>query len=157
MVGEMRDLDRIDREILARLQHNARLTNKDLAQQIGLSPSAALARVARLEEEATITGYSAHVAPRAVGLPLAAVVFVQFQTHKAKVVAAFNRELIERPEVVQLYYIGGAQDLVVHVLARDAEHLRKIVTEDIASHPEVRHVETNIVFEHAVRGVPTQL
>lgn len=152
-----RSLDRIDRRIVGLLQNNARLTNKEVAARVGLAPSSALARVARLVDDGVLAGFEARVPPAAVGLPLAAIVFLQFQTHDARRVATFNEELLARPEVVQLFYIGGAQDLVLHVLARDSEHLRKIIAVDIASHPEVRHVETNIVFEHQTRPVPVAL
>ncbi len=147
-------LDRIDHAIIGLLQNNARLSNKEIAGRVGLAPSSALARVARLIDDGVIAGFGARVPPASVGLPLAAIVFLQFQTHDAKRVATFNAELLARPEVVQLFYIGGAQDLVLHVLARDSEHLRSIVAVDIASHPEVRHVETNIVFEHQTTPVP---
>ena len=57
---------------------------------------------------------------------------------------------------MRLYHVGGAQDLLVHVAARDTEHLREVVMDAIAAGPEVRHVETNLVFEHHVAPYPTE-
>jgi DNA-binding Lrp family transcriptional regulator len=154
MTVAVRNLDRIDRQILRLLQNDARLTNKALAERVGLAPSTCLARVQRLVDTGVIAGFRADVSPAAVGLHLQAIVFVQFQTHDAKLVERFNRELLARDEVVQVFYLAGAQDLVVHVLARDTEHLRRVVAVNIASHPEVRHVETNLVFEHRRTDTP---
>ncbi len=147
-------LDRIDRKLVDLLQNDARMTNKALADRVGLAPSTCLARVARLVETGVIRGFHADVAPDAVGFPLQAIVFVQFQTHDAARVERFNRELRQRAEVLQLFYLAGAQDLVVHVVAADVDHLREVVAKGIASHPEVRHVETNVVFEHRRAPVP---
>jgi DNA-binding Lrp family transcriptional regulator len=153
-VAQNRQLDRIDRQIVDLLQKDARVTNKALADRVGLAPSTCLARVARLVETGVIRGFHADIAPEAVGFPLQAIVFVQFQTHDARLVERFNRELRQRAEVLQLFYLAGAQDLVVHVVAADIDHLRDVVAKGIASHPEVRHVETNVVFEHRRAQVP---
>jgi DNA-binding Lrp family transcriptional regulator len=153
-VATKRQLDRIDRQIVDLLQKDARTSNKALADRVGLAPSTCLARVARLVETGVIRGFHADVAPDAVGFALQAIVFVQFQTHDAAKVERFNRELRQRAEVLQLFYLAGAQDLVVHVVAADVDHLREVVAKGIASHPEVRHVETNVVFEHRRAPVP---
>ena len=153
-MASKRQLDRIDRQIVDLLQKDARTSNKALADRVGLAPSTCLARVARLVETGVIRGFHADVAPDAVGFPLQAIVFVQFQTHDAAKVERFNRELRQRAEVLQLFYLAGAQDLVVHVVAADVDHLREVVAKGIASHPEVRHVETNVVFEHRRAPVP---
>jgi DNA-binding Lrp family transcriptional regulator len=153
-MAQKRHLDRIDREIVDLLQKDARVTNKALADSVGLAPSTCLARVTRLVESGVIKGFHADVAPEAVGFPLQAIVFVQFQTHDGARVEKFNRELRRRAEVLQLVYLAGAQDLVVHVVAADVDHLREVVAKGIASHPEVRHVETNVVFEYRRALVP---
>lgn len=141
-------LDRIDHKIIELLQDDARLTNRELAQRVGLAPSTTLARVQRLTESGVLTGFSARVNPEALGLALQVVVFVQLESHGRDRSRAFIEEILARPEVVQVFYVGGAQDLVVHVMARDTDDLRRVVLEGIASHSLVRHLETNIVFEH---------
>ncbi len=144
-------LDRIDHQIVDHLQNDARMTNKELAERVGLAPSTALARVQRLVEGGVLTGFSARVDPIALGLTLQVVVFVQLHTHARGGSRAFIDEVLDRPEVVQVFYVGGAQDLVVHVMARDTDDLRRVVLEGIASHALVRHIETNLVFEHRRR------
>lgn len=141
-------LDRIDHEIIELLQNDARMTNKDLAARVGLAPSTALARVQRLTEEGVLAGFSARVEPELLGLALQVVVFVQLASHRRADSHAFIEDILARPEVVQVFYVGGAQDLVVHVMARDTDDLRRVVLEGIAAHDLVRHLETNLVFEH---------
>lgn len=141
-------LDHIDHQIIDLLQADARLSNRDLAARVGLAPSTTLARVQRLIETGVLTGFSARVDPGALGLSLQVVVFVQLNSHRRDESRDFIDQILDRPEVVQVFYVGGAQDLVVHVMARDTEDLRRVVLEGIASNPLVRHLETNLVFEH---------
>ena len=151
---EPRGLDRTDRRILELLQNDARLSNKELAERVGLAPSTTLTRVQRLIEAGVLRGFHADVDPQAVGLALQAVVFVQFRTHDPQRVARFTDEIISHPEVVQMFYLAGAQDLVVHLVATDTGQLRDVVAERIASHAEVRHVQTHLVFEHRRAPIP---
>ena len=152
---ENRNLDRIDRQLLRLLQKDARLTNKELAATVGLAPSTCLGRVQRLTAEGVLKGFHARVDPEALGLVLEAIVFVQLEHHGGAATESLEDRLLERPEVVHLYHVGGAQDLLVHVAVHDTEHLRQVVMDHIAAGPEVRHVETNVVFEHHVRPYPT--
>lgn len=151
-----RTLDRIDCEIVRLLQNDARLSNKALAERVGLAPSSSLARVQRLVEEGVLSGFHADVDPAAVGLRLQAMVFIQLGTHGGSTIEDFRQTLWSLPEVVQLYHVGGAQDLLVHVVARDTDDLRRIVTDGIAAHKIVRHIETNLVFDHHHRPIPVR-
>ena len=151
-MSESRPLDRIDRHLLALLQKDARATNKALAEAVGLAPSTCLGRVQRLVDEGVLRGFHAALEPEALGLVLEAVVFVQLEHHGGAATERLELRLLELEEVVHLYHVGGQQDLLVHVAVRDTEHLRSVVMDHIAAGPEVRHVETNVVFEHHVRG-----
>lgn len=148
-------LDRIDRALLAHLQKEGRLSNKELAARVGLAASSCLARVQRLERDGTIVGYRAEVRPEALGVGLEAMVTVRLARAGAESFDSFRRFLLEREEVVELLHVGGAIDLLARVAVRDTEHLRTLVLENFSSRPEVDRLETAIVFEHAVRPVPT--
>jgi DNA-binding Lrp family transcriptional regulator len=154
-VPKLRPLDRIDRQILALLQNDARLANKELARRVGLAPSTCLGRVQRLVQEGTLRGFHAAVDPERLGLPLQAMVFVQLEHHGGAATETFRDRILARPEVIQLYHVGGAQDLLIHVAARDTDHLREVVMDEIAAGPQVRHIETNLIFEHHVGPYPT--
>ncbi len=141
-------LDRTDRQILAHLQHNARLSNKELAAKVGLSPSSCLARVRRLEASGVIRGYHADVAMEAFGVTLQAMVAVRLEKHVRQAITAFERHLGTLPEVLAWHHVAGANDYLVHVAVRDAAHLREFVLSAFAGRTEVSHLETNLIFSH---------
>ncbi len=141
-------LDRTDRAILAWLQHDARITNKALADKVKLAPSSCLSRVQRLEARGVIQGYHAEVNPRAYGVTLEAQVSVRLARHARAAIATFERHLDTIPELRTWYHLAGVNDYLVHVAVRDAEHLRHLVLTAFASRREVGHVETALVFSH---------
>lgn len=144
----MSELDRTDLVILDALQKDARITNKELAQRAGLAASSCHARLQRLVETRVIRGFHADVDPEAVGLGLHALVAIQLTSHGGSRIAAFRDRLLALPEILELYHVGGSQDLIVRVASRDRRHLRSVIVEGISSHDEVRHIETSIIFEH---------
>lgn len=142
----MTDFDRIDRHILTLPAKDARITNKALTAEIGLSQSAGLERVRRLTEKGAICGTHADVDPAAFGIGLQALVAVQLERHTRAAVARFERKAIELPQVVALYHTTGRNDYVVHAVAQAMEHLRDFTLDAITSLPEVGRVETSLVF-----------
>jgi DNA-binding Lrp family transcriptional regulator len=140
--------DRIDREILAHLQHDARLSNKELAAKVGLAPSSCLARVRRLERSGALLGYHAEVDPRVYGVTLEALVAVRLERHARAAISGFERHVLTLPEVRGIYHLTGANDYLVHVAVRDAEHLRDFVLTAFSTQPEVVHLETSLIFSH---------
>lgn len=145
---DLADLDRIDREILALLQHNARLTNKEIAAKIGLAQSSCLARVRRLEHTGALRGYHADVDVRVFGVTLEALVAVRLEKHARAAIAGFERHLSTLPEARTWYHLAGANDYLVHVAVRDADHLRDFVLQAFSTRPEVAHLETALIFSH---------
>jgi len=141
-------LDAVDRAILAVLQKDAGLSNKELARKIRLAPSSCLQRVRRLREEGAIRGLHADVSPEALGIGLQAIIAVRLDHHLEKDVESFRRQLHERSEVVNTYYVSGGVDFFVHVVVRDVDHLRLLGVEAFTSHRLVSHVETSLIFEH---------
>jgi len=146
-------LDRIDRAILRLLSNDARITNKDLAGEVGLSQSACLERVRRLGEQRAILGTHADVDPAAFGIAVQAFVAVQLKRHTRAAVARFEQSAIELPQVVALYHLAGRNDYLAHAVAQDMEHLRDFTLDAITSLPEVARVETSLVFRAAKKAV----
>jgi DNA-binding Lrp family transcriptional regulator len=124
------------------------MSNKALADKVGLAPSSCLARVQRLEARGVLLGYHAEVDPRALGVTLEAQVSVRLAKHARAAIAAFERHVGTIPEVRSWYHLAGVNDYLVHVAVRDAEHLRTLVLESFASRAEVGHVETALIFSH---------
>ncbi|MDQ8155069.1 MAG: Lrp/AsnC family transcriptional regulator [Gemmatimonadota bacterium] len=140
--------DRIDRAILAYLQNDARISNKALAAKVGLAPSSCLARVRRLEASGALLGYHAEVDPRVYGVTLEALIAIKLEKHARTAIAAFERHVGTLAEVRGAFHVAGANDYLVHVAVRDAEHLREFALSAFASRPEVAHMETSLIFSH---------
>lgn len=142
-------LDRIDLTLVELLQKNARLTNKELAARVDLSPSSCLERVRRLNASGVFRGHHADVNPDALGLGLQAMIMVSLAQHSRKHVQAFRTHLLALREVVAIYHVGGSHDFLIHVAVRDAHHLRDLALDAFTSRPEVGRMETALIFEHA--------
>ncbi|MBN7797149.1 Lrp/AsnC family transcriptional regulator [Parahaliea mediterranea] len=142
------ELDEADRGILKLLQNNARLTNKDLARQVGLAPSTTLIRTRRLERLGALRGYHAQVDPGALGLGLEALISVRLGRHRERDVAAFQAYVLGLPEVFHLYHTSGANDFLIHVGVADSRRLRDFAMNALTTRPEVEHLETGLIFGH---------
>ena len=149
----MRHLDRIDRELIRLLQNDARLSNKELAASVGLAPSSCFGRVKRLRDDGVLTGFHASIDPAAAGVGLQALVTVRLAAYGSSN-DAILAHLRTFDEVVAVFEVGGAADLVIHVAVRDADHLRELVYGGLQSREEVVRTETTIVFRHEWRRLP---
>jgi DNA-binding Lrp family transcriptional regulator len=141
-------LSRIDIAILAALQNDARLSNKELAARVDLAPSSCLERVRRLRESGVLTGFRAQVEPTALGIAIQALVFVSLARHDREQVKSFRAHALSLYETIGLYHVAGQHDFLVHVGVRDANHLRDLAMDAFTSRPEVSRIETHLIFEH---------
>ncbi len=139
-------LDRIDVQLVRALQDDARISNKDLAQMVGLSPSACLERVRRLVAEGVLSGFHAEVEPTAVGIGLETLLMIRLQRHTRRVLDSFIAHCQSFEEVVGLWHITGASDFVLQIVTRDQGHLRDFLMDALTTRPEVAHVESHVVF-----------
>ena len=141
-------LDRTDRAIVALLQENARLSNKEIAGRVGIAQSTCSERIRRLEEAGVFRGFHADVDPAVTGVGLQAMIAVRLHRHETTQVARFRQYAEQLPEVVAFYHMAGSNDFLVHVVVRDSDHLRDIAMGAFTAQPEVAHIETSIIFEH---------
>ena len=139
-------MDAIDRQILTELQADGRQTNARLAERLGLSPSATLERVRRLEREGAIRGYRADVAPEAMGVGFQAFIAAELNAHSRDHIDGFERGIRRVPAVRACYHITGRFDYLLHVAVHDLEHLGAIIKTDIAGIPGVAKLETLLVL-----------
>ena len=144
-------LDQIDSSILTALQNNARMSNKELAAAVGLSPSACLERVRRLQREEVLIGFHAELNPGVLGIGLQAFVSVRLSHHSREVVDAFITHIVTLPEVCAVYHIAGESDFLVHVAVRDAEHLRNLTLDGFTTRTEVARLTTALIYEHVAQ------
>lgn len=142
-------LDLVDFQLLEELQREARLSNKDLADRVGISPSTCLERVRRLIRDGAITGFHADVAPEAVGIGVQAMIAVRLGRHAEISFDKLLNELRQLREVVHVYLLAGAEDVLIHVAVRDVAHLRTLVVDHLTARSDVAHIETSLIFEFA--------
>ncbi len=142
------ELDRIDFDILGLLQKNARMTNKDLAETVGIAPSTCLERVRRLVDSGAIRGFHADVDPAALGVALQAIIAVRLKHHMRKMVDSFHDHMTDLPEVRGIFHITGSDDYLVHVAVRDSNHLRDLALDSFTTRSEVDHIQTRLIFEY---------
>lgn len=141
-------LDEVDGEIVSQLQANGRMTNSELAERVGIAASTCVARVRSLVNRKVITGFTAKVDPVAMGINLQVLVSVSIRPGARQRISAFSEELRELPEVMQLFFLGGVEDFIIQLAARDADHVREFVMEHLSAHPAVSSTRTSIVFAH---------
>lgn len=139
-------LDRIDRTLVRALQNNARISNKALAEQVGLAPSSCLERVRSLRARGVVRGFHAEVDPGALGRSAQALFAVRIRPHSRPIVDAFWRYVLELPETIAIFHLSGADDFLIHVAVADTGALRDFVLDRLTSRPEVAHVETHLIF-----------
>jgi DNA-binding Lrp family transcriptional regulator len=147
------NLDRIDFQIIALLQKNVQISNKELAASVNLAPSTCFARVQRLMSEGVLLGAHARVAPEALGVGLQAIVAMRLNHHDRKHMKEFWKHALNIPEVLAVYQVTGDKDFLVHMAIRDIQHLQEVAMDCFASRPEVSHIETSIIFEHVIKPV----
>jgi len=142
----MVDLDKTDCRILQELQHDARLTNQELAERVGLSPAPCWRRLKRLEQAGLIGQYSAILEPESVGFTITAYSHVSLDDHHPDSVRAFNDLVSERPEVLECFMMSGQYDYLLKVVARNMKHYEEFLTKHLLPNPSVRSVSTSFVL-----------
>ena len=138
-------LDAIDQRILQALQTHGRATYDELAQAVGLSASATLRRVKRLEDAGVIAGYVALVDPGRVGFPLTADISVRLAKTSAtrNPVDDFAAAVQTWPEVVECAALTGEMDYLLRVLVRDMAHHSRFIMDQLLRHPSVMDCKTS--------------
>ncbi len=151
------DLDQVDRNILAELQADGRMTNVELARRVGLSAPPCLRRVRRLEEQGVIRGYHADLDPGILGWQITFFALVGLETQKEAALTAFERMVCAWPEVRECHMIRGGGDFLLRLVARDTAH-ENALTSRLTEAPHVLRVQTLQTIRTArdVTGVPVE-
>ena len=136
-------LDAIDRNILAALQDDGRLTNLELAARVGLSPPPCLRRVRRLREAGVIARDVALVDPAKVGQTVIAFVGVELDRQREDVLASFERKIAAEPQVQQCYFVSGETDYLLVVTCRDMEDYNQFARRVLANEHNIKRFRTS--------------
>jgi DNA-binding Lrp family transcriptional regulator len=146
------ELDEVDIELLRLLSTNARMTNADLATAAGIAQSTCISRVRALISRGVIAGFSANINPASIGLASQVLISVSLRAGARSHLADFMKEMRSLPEVIQVFFLGGSEDFIVHLAVRDNDHVREFVLENLSSNAMVASTRTNMVFEHFHKG-----
>ena len=145
-INEEMQLDAIDRHILAELQQDGRLSNQDLALRVHLSPSACLRRVKLLEESGVIDRYVALLNPKRVGRYGTSYTIVNLESTQAHQQEVFEQAVRDTPEILDCFYVAGANDYLLRFAFRDAEDLERLHAEVLPRLPGVLRSNSMLVL-----------
>ncbi|MGZ2405089.1 Lrp/AsnC family transcriptional regulator [Rhizobium ruizarguesonis] len=146
----MADLDTIDLAILRALQANARITNAELAERIGLSPSACSRRLDILERSGVIRGYHARLSHKALDYKMIAIVHISLSGQFAKTLAEFEAAVKLCPNVLVCYLMSGEYDYILRVAARDLEDYERIHRDWLSALPHVVKINSSFALREII-------
>lgn len=137
-------IDEIDRAIIRELQRNGRLTNQQLSQRVGLSPSPCSRRIRLLEEAGIITGYTAQVDEKLVGYPVSVFVSVKLEKQVDEALKTFEAAILDCAEVVDCWLMTGNRDYLLRIVVRDLTEYETFLTGTLTKIPGVASIESSL-------------
>lgn len=140
-------MDRFDERILRELKSNGKLSNVDLANRIGLSPSATLRRVQELERRGVIKGYRAVLDPNKLGIGFVAYVTIGLSNHSKKSQQSFEGHIMEAAEVKECHNVTGANEYLLRVETRDLTAYKRFHSDVLGEIPQVNSITTIVVMD----------
>ncbi|SLN50627.1 Leucine-responsive regulatory protein [Roseovarius litorisediminis] len=144
-------MDKIDRQIIVALQRDGRQRLGDLSEAVGLSPTPCARRIARLEAEGVITGYSARVDQEKLGLPLNVFIFLELEKQSRDAVAAFEKALKRFDEVMECYLMTGTRDVMIRVVAADLSGFDRFLEDGLMQIPGIRSMRSSFALRTMIR------
>ena len=151
------ELDATDRRIVTELQTNARLSNIELADKVGLSPSPCLRRVRRLERDGYIDGYRASLRRGRLGLGFSAFLGVKINGHANDQALGFERTVVAMPEVVACHLVSGEADYLLEIVVPELADYQRFLVDKLLNLPIVREVRSSIAIQTLKAGAPLPL
>lgn len=149
-------LDPIDRQILAELQADGRMTNVELARRVGISAPPCLRRVRALEEQGYIRGYHADIDAKTLGFEVQVFAMVRLNSQAERDLSAFEAHCRNLPLVRECHMLNGEIDFILKCVAPDLSTFQRFLTEHLTSADNVASVKTSLVIRGAKDepGVP---
>jgi DNA-binding Lrp family transcriptional regulator len=145
-MAKVAKLDIKDRQILKILQEKGRITNAQLASEVGLSPAPTLERVKKLESQGIIVSYHAKVNQESIGLGVTTLVKVTLKSHGKTVIEKFASEIQKVDEVIECYHTTGSSDFLLKVVAKDIPSYQQLMLEHITDIMEIDEIESMVIL-----------
>lgn len=139
-------IDTTDKSILRMLQHNSKLTIKEIASKLNLTPTPIFERIKRLEKENYITSYRAVINRKKIGLSLLVFCNISLNQHEASFIAKFEKDIQQFTEVIECYHIGGMFDYLIKVVVDDMDVYQNFVAKRLASLDNIAQVQSAFVM-----------
>ena len=139
-------LDKIDRQILDKLQTNAKITNAQLSKEIGLSPAPTLERVKKLENSGIIKSYHAVLDTAKIGLGVSTFVMVTLKGHNKTNIDSFLSEINKIDEVIECHHVTGTGDFILKIIAHDIASYQKLMLEKVTDIKEVDNMQSLVIL-----------
>ena len=148
--------DRIDRQIMALLQDDGRMTNVELAERVGLTAPPCLRRVRALEEAGAIRGYHAALDPALLGYTITVFALVSLKSQAESDLAAFERHITDIPEVRECHMLNGEIDFILKIVAPNLQAFQEMLTTRLTTAPNVASVKTSLTIRTSkqLAGIP---
>ena len=143
----VKDLDRIDRNILNELQQDGRISNVELSKRVGLSPTPCLERVKRLEKQGFISGYTALVNPHFLGSSLLVFVEITLNRDTPDIFDRFNRAVQLLDDIQECHLVSGDFDYLLKTRVSDMSAYRRLLGETLLKLPSISDTRTYVVME----------
>ncbi len=144
-------LDQIDQKILRHLQENARITNAELADKVGLSPTPCLRRLRRLETEGIIKGYHTEINREALGVNVTVIILVKLEKEDDATLREFEAAIKKRPEVMECYLVTGKFDYFIRAVIPSLAAYETLLSETILRMPKIATVESSFTLREVER------
>ncbi|MEU8817994.1 Lrp/AsnC family transcriptional regulator [Actinoplanes sp. NPDC048796] len=141
-------MDDIDSAIVRELQHNARLTNRDLARLVGVAPSTCLERVRLLRDRGVLTGYHAEVDLAALNRHVQAFLHLQVRPMSRDVIEGVKAYVTGLPEVLSVFVVAGGDDLLVHVAVPSVDALHSFLMDKFSQRREIVGFRSSVIYQH---------
>ncbi|QPC96015.1 Lrp/AsnC family transcriptional regulator [Mesorhizobium sp. INR15] len=148
----MRQIDDIDRRIIAAVQENGKITTHELAERVGLSPSPCARRIRMLEDAGVIKGYTAIIDQKKVGLPVSAFASIKLERQREEDLDRFAQAVARWPEVADCYLMTGQRDYLMRIVARDLEAYEQFLKDKLTRLEGVASIETSFALGQVKRS-----
>ncbi len=150
-------VDELDAGIIRLLQSDARLSNRELARQLGIAPSTCLERVRSLARRGVIKGYHAEIDPAALNRGVQAMVAVQVRPLSRAVIDTFKASAAQMPEVLSVFVLSGGDDFLLHVGVPDLDALHAFLLDRLSKRREVTGFRSSLIFQQVSNPAPSRL
>jgi Lrp/AsnC family transcriptional regulator, leucine-responsive regulatory protein len=146
MISQPFKLDQIDKHILEILQVNAKITNSQLATEIGLSPAPTLERVRKLENVGLIKSYHAEIDVKQMGLSTGVFVLISLSAHKKNQILSFVEKVNKIPDVIECHHITGAGDFLLKIITKDISSYQQLILNTLADIDEIGNMQSMMIL-----------